>query len=122
MTATPLGVADGEYYWHKLTPATWRRDEERFLFAQWQFSRLSARLLHYLHGRLRLGENGQDEITVCTHAARGGFSVADFSRVLCSKWDWDPLSSDAVTQDWLRASRDGGGSAEVQLFHPVKDA
>jgi hypothetical protein len=91
------------------------------LKAQKQVFRASARLLDYLDGELRAGNDAQDEAFLATHARKGLFSTADLSSFCDAGFTFSKDAARSQYRSWREHVRaDPLGNGTLRLFHPIK--
>jgi hypothetical protein len=78
-----------------------------------QIFRMSPKFLDYLDEQFKEGRNGQDEMSLATHAILGNFSTSSLKKYLHSSWSTCSQMSEAQ----LKAE---SNTEKLILFHPIK--
>lgn len=79
-----------------------------------QIFRCSANFLNYLHDQALIGQTGQDECTLATHAQK--FKYRNLKEYLCS--GYSPNKNDAVTRAWKLEKNNE--TKKLKIYHPIK--
>jgi hypothetical protein len=109
ISSTPIVRAANDAYWSSSVP--WASNK---FIAQKQIFRVSARFLEYLNDAFLKCQNGQDEITLATHARRGLMNCSDLSAKLHSTWT-PSRQTLKMTDIFLSAPK-----KNCVLYHPIK--
>jgi hypothetical protein len=110
----PMRAFGNNHYWSGSITKKWAIAPTKT--ACKQVFRCSSKFLRYLHDKFQKEMNAQDEIALCSHAHQGNFRSATLTPVMSKTWTTSPGSSPIVEKLWLSKY----GSAQFELFHPVK--